>query len=189
MGSLSLTVNMFTSLLVSGLGLVSAVSAQAGCPEPYGLQVYPHEQYCDKFYKCANGTLTEEVCENGLVFDGYADVHNHCNYNWAVDCGKRVYDDTPISSPGCLYQYGIYPGGGMSDNILQVCQRCCLRDPLLPGSGLLRGEARVRLPRQRALLRQADRVRGGVQVSSPTRAAAKRCGKKIPAFPKIPQTW
>merc|ERR1711862_117311 len=78
MGSLSLTVNMFTSLLVSGLGLVSAVSAQAGCPEPYGLQVYPHEQYCDKFYKCANGTLTEEVCENGLVFDGYADVHNHC---------------------------------------------------------------------------------------------------------------
>merc|ERR1711862_318663 len=111
MGSLSLTVNMFTSLLVSGLGLVSAVSAQAGCPEPYGLQVYPHEQYCDKFYKCANGTLTEEVCENGLVFDGYADVHNHCNYNWAVDCGKRVYDDTPISSPGCLYQYGIYPVG------------------------------------------------------------------------------
>ena len=35
-----------------------------------------------------SGTLTEEVCENGLVFDGYADVHNHCNYNWAVDCGK-----------------------------------------------------------------------------------------------------
>merc|ERR1712107_5767 len=114
MGSLSLTVNMFTSLLVSGLGLVSAVSAQAGCPEPYGLQVYPHEQYCDKFYKRAN-----------------------------------------------------------------VCQRCCLRDPLLPGSGLLGGEARVRLPRQRALLRQADGVRGGVQVSSPTRATAKRCGKKI----------
>ena len=52
--SLSLTVNMITSLLVAGL--VSAVSAQyAGCPEPYGLQVYPHEQYCDKFYKCANG--------------------------------------------------------------------------------------------------------------------------------------
>merc|ERR1712154_269869 len=95
-----------------GTGLVSAAHAQyAGCPEPYGLQVYPHEQYCDKFYKCANGTLTEEVCENGLVFDGYADVHNHCNYNWAVDCGKRVYDDTPISSPGCLYQYGIYPVG------------------------------------------------------------------------------
>ena len=58
-----------------------------------------------------SGTLTEEVCENGLVFDGYGDIHNHCNYNWAVDCGKRVYDDTPISSPGCLYQYGLYPVG------------------------------------------------------------------------------
>ena len=59
----------------------------------------------------SQGTLTEEICENGLVFDGYGDIHNHCNYNWAVDCGKRVYDDTPISSPGCLYQFGIYPVG------------------------------------------------------------------------------
>ena len=45
------------------------------------------------------------------MFDGHGAIHNHCNYNWAVDCGKRVYDDTPISSPGCLYQYGIYPVG------------------------------------------------------------------------------
>ena len=37
----------------------------------------------------------------------------------AVDCGggpeskgpARIYDDTPISSPGCLYAYGIYPVG------------------------------------------------------------------------------
>merc|ERR1712242_686638 len=94
------------------LGLAACASAQySSCPEPYGLQLYPHEQYCDKFYKCANGTLYEEVCENGLVFDGHGAVHNHCNYNWAVDCGKRVYDDTPISSPGCLYQFGIYPVG------------------------------------------------------------------------------
>ena len=68
------------------------------------------------------GTLTEEVCENGLVFDGYGDVHNHCNYNWAVDCGKRVYDDTPISSPGCLYQFGIYPvGEGCQTTFFKVC--------------------------------------------------------------------
>merc|ERR1712200_389979 len=66
----------------------SAKAQYSSCPEPYGLQLYPHEQYCDKFYKCANGTLYEEVCENGLVFD-----------------------DTPISSPGCLYQYGLYPVG------------------------------------------------------------------------------
>merc|ERR1711990_217775 len=54
------------------LGLAACASAQySSCPEPYGLQLYPHEQYC----------------------------------------GKRVYDDTPISSPGCLYQFGIYPVG------------------------------------------------------------------------------
>merc|ERR1712062_409096 len=93
------------------LGLGCARAQYSSCPEAYGLQLYPHEQYCDKFYKCAHGTLYEEVCENGLVFDGHGAVHNHCNYNWAVDCGKRVYDDTPISSPGCLYQFGIYPVG------------------------------------------------------------------------------
>ena len=47
-----------------------------------------------------------------MVYDGgYGAVYNFCNYNWAVDCGKRVYDDTPISSPGCLYQFGLYPVG------------------------------------------------------------------------------
>ena len=39
------------------LALAGAVGAQhsGGCPESYGLQLYPHESYCDKFYKCANG--------------------------------------------------------------------------------------------------------------------------------------
>ena len=71
-----------------------------------------------------SGTLTEETCENGLVFDGHGSIHNHCNYNWAVDCGKRVYDDTPISSPGCLYQYGIYPvGEGCQSTFFKVNRR------------------------------------------------------------------
>ena len=52
--------NMLTSLLVSLTASLSLLAAPAGaqyasCPEPYGLQVYPHDQYCDKFYKCANG--------------------------------------------------------------------------------------------------------------------------------------
>merc|ERR1712168_1589613 len=110
MGSVLLAGRMLRLFIALTL-LTTALAQYSACPEPYGLQTYPHEGYCDKFYKCANGTLTEEVCENGLVFDGHGSVHNHCNYNWAVDCGKRVYDDTPISSPGCLYQYGIYPVG------------------------------------------------------------------------------
>jgi hypothetical protein len=96
------------------LSLAAGALAQQGgsCPEAYGVQTYPSENSCDRFYKCTNGTLTEEICENGLAYDGHGNVHNHCNYNWAVDCGKaRSYDDTPISSPGCLYQFGIYPVG------------------------------------------------------------------------------
>ena len=56
-------VSMFTSLVVSSLLsslclLPPPTAAQyASCPEPYGLQVYPHDSYCDKFYKCANGKL------------------------------------------------------------------------------------------------------------------------------------
>jgi len=107
----------FKLTILSALAAVSM--AQHGCPEPYGVQTYPDEKYCDRFFKCTNGTLTEEVCENGLVYDGHGNIHNHCNYNWAVDCGggpeskgpARIYDDTPISSPGCLYAYGIYPVG------------------------------------------------------------------------------
>ncbi len=39
------------------MGTVAWAQQYAGCPEPYGLQTYPHETYCDKFYKCANGRL------------------------------------------------------------------------------------------------------------------------------------
>jgi len=79
------------------------------------LQLYPDLESCHSFYKCANGTLTYETCENGLLIDIEKDVvggvHNHCSYNWAVDCGERKVDDTPISGSGgaCEYQFGIYP--------------------------------------------------------------------------------
>ena len=53
--------------------------------------------------------LTKEIYENRLMLDGYGDLHNHCNFNWAVDCSKRVYGDTPIFSPGCFYQLGSKP--------------------------------------------------------------------------------
>jgi hypothetical protein len=84
------------------------VSALPTCPEPYGEQAYAHPESCHEFFLCTNGTLTLETCENGLLFDGKGAVHNHCNYNWAVDCDKRYHDPTPISSPGCEYQFGIY---------------------------------------------------------------------------------
>lgn len=55
-------------------------------------QAYAHPDNCDQFFLCTNGTLTLETCENGLLFDGKGAVHNHCNYNWAVECGTRKFD-------------------------------------------------------------------------------------------------
>ena len=57
-----------------------------------GVFTYPDPGLCDHFYLCVNGTLTYEQCENGLLFDGTGNVHNHCNYNWAVNCGDRKPD-------------------------------------------------------------------------------------------------
>lgn len=78
------------------------------CPEPFGLQLYPDPTTCNRYFKCANGTLTHETCGNGLLFDkakAFAgSVHNHCSYNWATNCDQRPAEDNPISSPGCLYQ-------------------------------------------------------------------------------------
>lgn len=72
--------------------LISAHGAPSQCPEQHGEQAYAHPDLCDHFFLCTNGTLTEEHCENGLLFDGKGAVHNHCNYNWAVDCGERKFD-------------------------------------------------------------------------------------------------
>ena len=97
--------------------------------------------------QCENGTLTEEICENGLAYDGHGNVYNHCNYNWAVDCGDaqsakaRTYDDTPISSPGCLYQFGIYPvGKGCQTTFFKVGPRPIYQSPV-PQSSPLTGAA------------------------------------------------
>jgi hypothetical protein len=62
------------------------------CPEQHGVQTYPHPDLCDHFFKCTNGTVSLERCENGLLYDGKGSVHEHCNYNWAVDCGNRKAD-------------------------------------------------------------------------------------------------
>ncbi|XP_063973271.1 protein obstructor-E [Diachasmimorpha longicaudata] len=89
-------------------GHAVAVFGPPTCPDPYGVHAYPHPEDCARFFLCTNGTLTLEQCENGLLFDGHGAIHNHCNYNWAVHCGERKADLTPISSPGCEYQFGVY---------------------------------------------------------------------------------
>jgi len=79
---------------------------------------------CNNFYLCANGTVSLQTCENGLLFDSSMAltdaVHNYCVYNWKVDCKDRPRDDTPISSPGCEYRFGIFPvGDGCRQSYIQ----------------------------------------------------------------------
>ena len=50
--------------------------------------VFPSLQY----FLCSNGTLTEESCENGLMFSGKGAVHDNCDYHWRVDCGERPFE-------------------------------------------------------------------------------------------------
>ncbi|XP_069696434.1 protein obstructor-E [Periplaneta americana] len=127
--------------LVALFVLCAIAAARAGvllhvpaCPEPHGIQTYAHPDYCDHYFKCTNGTVTLEQCENGLLYDGKGNVHNHCNYNWAVDCGNRKADLTPISSPGCLYQFGIYPEGPhCSTNYLKCAHGVPHPTPCEPG--------------------------------------------------------
>ena len=33
------------------------------------LQVYADPDSCNRFYKCENGTMSLDTCENGLLFD------------------------------------------------------------------------------------------------------------------------
>ncbi len=40
----------FALISCSALSLAAAQSGY-GCPEKYGVQTYPHEKYCDSFYK------------------------------------------------------------------------------------------------------------------------------------------
>ncbi|XP_058791442.1 protein obstructor-E [Phymastichus coffea] len=122
--------NCATLVLVAGtLAYAEAASFLPGapsCPDPHGVFAYAHPEDCHAFFLCTNGTLTLERCENGLLFDGHGAVHNHCNYNWAVDCGKRFVDPTPLSSAACEYQFGIYPD---SDSCSTTYTKCAYGEP------------------------------------------------------------
>jgi len=89
---------------------LSDIQCQGG-----GVSVYEDPTSCNNFYLCENGTLSQQTCENGLLFSGemaLSDaVHNYCVYNWKMECGDRPRDDTPLSSPGCEYRFGLFPVG------------------------------------------------------------------------------
>ena len=68
----------------------SGVLGLPHCP-PEGLAHFPDEKYCDRYFLCKNGTLTEEVCPNGLLYQEHGAVFDFCAHNWNVDChGKEA---------------------------------------------------------------------------------------------------
>ena len=84
--------------------LGGGVTAVSSCPMFDGVQVTADPASCNQFYKCENGSMTLETCENGLLFDQEMSltdaIHNYCVYNWRVECGERRPDNSPDSSPG-----------------------------------------------------------------------------------------
>jgi len=90
-------------------------SEKDSCPIFDGVQVYADPDSCNRFYKCENGTMSLETCENGLLFDQEMSltdaIHNYCVYTWRVECGERRPDNSPDSSPGCEYKFGLFPKG------------------------------------------------------------------------------
>jgi len=89
--------------------LATAAAQVEQCPEQYGLQTYPDPTGCDRYYKCANGTLTQETCGNGLSFSGLGAVHENCDYHWRVQCGDRPFDLVQSRNGACPYDFGIFP--------------------------------------------------------------------------------
>lgn len=89
--------------------------ASGQCPELEGLQVYPHPDSCNHYFRCANGSLSLETCGNGLLFNEATSLagsaHEHCSYYWQTDCGGRKNVTRPVSNDICPYDFGIFPSG------------------------------------------------------------------------------
>ena len=68
---------------LAGLAFIGLAKAQS-CPEPYGVQTYPNEQYCDKFYKVFKTYFTYFLTHANQSFDMYivctrTIFHTYCN--------------------------------------------------------------------------------------------------------------
>ena len=54
---------LFFIVLLAFCGQQTLAQYPAGaCPEPYGIQTYPDEKYCDKFYKVIKWIVFYEWC-------------------------------------------------------------------------------------------------------------------------------
>lgn len=64
-----------------------ATKVKFECPEESGL--FPDSKQCDKYYECKNGTATEQLCVDGLVFNQDSKRFGKCDQPFNVDCDGR----------------------------------------------------------------------------------------------------
>ncbi|XP_063840607.1 protein obstructor-E-like [Scylla paramamosain] len=97
-------------LLAAHLALVLGQS----CP-PEGVQYFPDNEQCDKYYECKNGIGSEQLCPDGLLFnDKITDGRYPCFYRPEVDCGSRSRTQPPQPTELCLHQWGYFGSGDSS---------------------------------------------------------------------------
>ena len=57
------------------------------CPEPNGY--FADAYQCDKYYECIDGTITEKLCPDGMVFNDFSPMHEKCDLPFNIDCSQR----------------------------------------------------------------------------------------------------
>jgi len=78
----------------------------ANCPEANGF--FPDSEQCDKYHSCYEGTSTERLCADGMVFNDYSPLEEKCDLPYNIDCTKRSKLQTPISSQHCPRKNGYF---------------------------------------------------------------------------------
>ncbi|KAJ0175048.1 hypothetical protein K1T71_009189 [Dendrolimus kikuchii] len=72
--------------------------AQSICAERYSDNILIAHEYCNKFYKCANGLPVGFLCNPPLRYDPVREV---CDWPQNVDCGDRpIYETATVTPEG-----------------------------------------------------------------------------------------
>lgn len=61
---------------------------------------------CDKYFICKNGEASEQICDDGLVFD---EKTKKCGYPHKADCSGRELLQPPKNFTGCPRANGYFP--------------------------------------------------------------------------------
>lgn len=64
-----------------------------------------HEEQCDAYFRCEKGVLSEQLCDDGLV---YHETDQRCDMPLRVDCSTRPLLQPAQGSGNCPRLNGLY---------------------------------------------------------------------------------